>query len=347
MKKLSKMLIICSIISIIMPVVIMRAEAADSAYIVMDSNSGRVFYEENAREKKPIASLTKIATCITAIENSSLDDKVCIKKEWTNVEGSSVYLQESEELTMEELLYALMLRSGNDAATAICGHVCDGGNDFVSLMNDTAKRLGLNDTHFENPHGLDSPDHYSSASDLALLCSYSMANETFAKIVSTKKMRIGSGESLRVLINKNKLLSRYEFAEGIKTGYTKKSGRCLASAANKDGFRLVCVVLNLGSTYETTEMLFDKVYSQYNNRVLHSKDEPVAYYEKDGKTIPCSLGKDAVYPLSDEEMKYISSTTEITYKGGFPVKSGTEMGIIKFYLKNQLLFEQKIYSILG
>ena len=347
MKKLSKLLIICAIIQMIMPVVTMRAEAAGSSYIVMDSNSGRVFYEENAREKKPIASLTKIAACITALENSSLSDKVRIKKEWTNVEGSSVYLRENEEFSMEELLYALMLRSGNDAATAICGHVCDGGKDFISLMNGVAKKLGLNDTHFENPHGLDSPKHYSSAFDLALLCSYSMNNEKFAKIVSTKKMQIGAGESLRVLINKNKLLSRYEFAEGIKTGYTKKSGRCLASAANKDGFRLICVVLNLSSTYETTEMLFEKVYSKYKNRILHSKDEPSAYYSKDGKTIPCSLAADAVYPLSDDEVDHVSSETEITYKGGFPVKSGTEMGIIKFYLKNQLLFERKIYSILG
>lgn len=347
MKNLLKILIISVIIFVIMSNVTINVFAVDGSFIVMDIDSGRVLYEENSRAKRPIASLTKILTCITAIENLDLKSTVEIEREWTGIEGSSIYLKESERLTVKELLYGLMLRSGNDAATSICGYANNSGKDFISLMNKTANKIGALDSSFENPHGLDSVNHFSTAYDLALISGYCMKNETFSEIVSTKKIAIGAGDNKRVLVNKNKLLSFYPYAKGIKTGYTKKSGRCLASAALKNDMTLVCIVLNHSSTYETTESLFEKCFAEYKNVLLQAYDEPVAIYEKSGYTLPCYIEQDAVYPLKEDEASGVSKKILLTYNGGYPVKSGTEMGVIEFYLENQLLFTRKIYNIMS
>lgn len=347
MKNLLKILIISVIIFVIMSNVTINVFAVDGSFIVMDIDSGRVLYEENSRAKRPIASLTKILTCITAIENLDLKSTVEIEREWTGIEGSSIYLKESERLTVKELLYGLMLRSGNDAANSICGYANNSGKDFISLMNKTANKIGALDSSFENPHGLDSVNHFSTAYDLALISGYCMKNETFSEIVSTKKIEIGTGDNKRVLINKNKLLSFYPYAKGIKTGYTKKSGRCLASAALKNDMTLVCIVLNHSSTYETTESLFEKCFAEYKNVLLQAYDEPVAIYEKSGYTLPCYIEQDAVYPLKEDEESRVSKKILLTYNGGYPVKSGTEMGVIEFYLENQLLFTRKIYNIMS
>lgn len=347
MKKLLKSLIISLIIIIIMSGVSGAAHKNTSSKIVMDIDSGRVLYEENSDEKRPIASLTKILTCITAIENLHLDSTVVIEDKWTNIEGSSIYLKENECLTVEELLYGLMLRSGNDAATAICGFAEKQGLDFISLMIKTAGKAGAGNSSFENPHGLDSKNHFSTAKDLALISSYALKSDVFRKIVATRSKKIGSGESERTLINKNKLLTLYPYANGLKTGYTKKSGRCLASSATKNGMNLVCIVLNEQSTYETTEKLFEKCFNDYKNVVIQSSEEPVAYFRKAGKSLPCYTNGDVIYPLKADEQNRITKKVKITYDGGFPVSSDTEMGLIEFYLKNQLLFTQKIYNIMS
>lgn len=347
MKRLLKMLILSVIIFVIMSNVTINVFADNGSFIVMDIDSGRVLYDENSRAKRPIASLTKILTCITAIENFDLKSTVEIEREWTGIEGSSIYLNEGERLTVEELLYGLMLRSGNDAATAICGYGNNTRKNFISLMNKTAYKIGAHDSSFENPHGLDSVKHFSTAYDLALISSYSMKNETFSRIVSTKKIEIGSDDNKRVLVNKNKLLTFYPYAKGIKTGYTKKSGRCLASAAQKNDMSLVCIVLNHASTYETTESLFEECFAEYKNVLLQAHDEPVAMYEKDGYALPCYIEQDAVYPLKDDETSSVNKKILLTYNGGYPIKSGTEMGVIEFYLENQLLFTRKIYNIMS
>jgi len=347
MKKFSKLLIISLLFIFIMSDITVVAKAYGGSFIVMDVNSGRVLYEDNCRERKPIASLTKIATCITALKYLPLDDIVEIKDVWSGIEGSSIYLKAGEKLTVKELLYGLMLRSGNDAATAIKGYAEDMGIDFVNRMNEVAESVGAVDTEFVNPHGLDHVNHLSTAYDVALLCRLGVNDPTFSEIVSTRKITIGQGESARVLINKNKLLARYPYADGIKTGYTKKSGRCLASSADKDGFRLVCVVLNHSATYETTEKLFDDCYAKYENVLLQSSEEVVGYYEKSGKRVPCAVAADVFYPLTPDEKNKITKAVHITYKGNLPVKSGVQTGVIEFYLEKQLLFSQKLYSIIA
>lgn len=317
-----------------------------TTYVLIDAENGRILFEKNASEKKLIASLTKIATCITAIELLDLTDEVCIKKEFTGIEGSSIYLRENEKFTVNELLYGLMLRSGNDAATALCGYARERKLPFIKVMNDIALKVGARNTSFRNPHGLDEDGHFSSALDMALLCSYCMRNEDFARIVGTKNVVIGEGESKRELINKNKLIYRYPYAEGIKTGYTKKSGRCLASSAIKDGFRLICVVLDCPTTYDLTEDLFNDGYGKYERVLLQSKVVPACFYEAGGKSLPCYVEDDVFYPLSADEKSSVTQKCFLTYNSGFPVKSGAEMGRIEFYLENQLLFSRKIYNII-
>jgi D-alanyl-D-alanine carboxypeptidase len=180
-----------------------------------------------------------------------------IPKEAVGIEGSSMYLREGEVLTLQELLYGLMLHSGNDAATALaiyCGGTVEG---FSQLMNDKAHRLGLTGTHFENPHGLDSPNHYSTARDLAVLAAYAMKNPIFARTVSTKNVRVGE----RSLQNHNKLLWRVEGADGVKTGYTKAAGRILVSSATRDGRRLICVTINDGNDWADHAVLLEDGFS--------------------------------------------------------------------------------------
>lgn len=208
--------------------------------VVLDCESGRILFEKNADEQSLIASTTKIMTALVVIEECDLDAKVKIMPDAVGIEGSSMYLKRDEILTVRDLLYGLMLRSGNDAAVALaiyCGGSVEG---FVEQMNRKAHTLGLESSHFSNPNGLDDPGNYSTARDLAKLTAYAMDNETFHEIVSTKSMTAGG----RAMTNHNKLLWNVEGAVGVKTGYTRAAGRILVGAVERDGRRLVSVTIN-------------------------------------------------------------------------------------------------------
>ena len=237
-----------------------------SAEVVLCNSTGEVLYQKNENERVSIASLTKILTAITAIENYDLSREITITEDMVGVEGSSIYLKVGEVLSLKELLYGLMLRSGNDAATAIAVGCAGSIEDFVDLMNKTAIKSGAFSSHFVNPHGLEEKDHYSTALDIARITAYALKNKDFAEIVSTKrvKLRNTSGGEERILINKNKMLYRYDGADGVKTGYTKTSGRCLISSATKNGVQLICVVINRPDTYERTIELFDRYFEKYD-----------------------------------------------------------------------------------
>lgn len=235
-----------------------------SAYAVIRCDNFEILMSNNCYARLPMASTTKIMTALLAIENCKLDEVVNIDNRAVGIEGSSVYLRKGEKLTLRELLYCLMLRSGNDAAVAIALHISDSIEDFAEMMNIRAESLGLTDTHFTNPHGLHDDNHYTSAHDLAVISATAMNNPDFARIVGTKSISIGNGESRRTLINKNKMLSLYKDANGIKTGYTTKSGRCLVSSATKNGVTVVCVVLNISDTYGLSKNLLDKAFSMIN-----------------------------------------------------------------------------------
>lgn len=217
-------------------------------------------YEKNADEPMPMASTTKIMTALVALENSELSELVYVKASAVGIEGSSAYLKEGDTLTMEELLYALLLGSANDAAVAIAEHISADVDSFVSLMNERAESLGLTNTHFVNPHGLDDEEHCTTARELALIAAEALKNDNFKKISSTYKKTFSSEERTRTYVNHNKLLKLYDGSIGMKTGFTKRSGRCLVGAAERDGLTLVSVTLNAPSDWSDHAKLFDYGY---------------------------------------------------------------------------------------
>ncbi len=226
---------------------------------------GRLIYAHRAEEKLPMASTTKIMTALIAIEEGDPEAIVTIPKEAVGVEGSSAYLMLGEQLALRDLLYALMLNSANDAATAIAIHIAGSVEAFAERMNRKATELGLLSTHFTNPHGLDNDAHYTTAYDLARLTAYALKNEQFAEIVSTVKYvcPLRGNEGSRVFVNHNRLLRSYEGAIGVKTGYTKRTGRCLVSAACRDGLTLICVTLNDPDDWKDHAALLDYGFSRY------------------------------------------------------------------------------------
>ena len=248
--------------------------SAESA-ILIDADSGNILYSKNADRPMPMASTTKIMTALVAIERCDLNQKVKITEESVGVEGSSIYLVAGETLSLEELLYAMMLESANDAATAIAIAVAGDVESFADMMNQKASDLGLENTNFTNPHGLDDKMHYTTAAELAIIASEAMKNDIFKTIVSTHKKIIpqNDGEGARLLVNHNKMLDMYEGAIGIKTGYTKKSGRCLVSAAERDGVRLIAVTLNAPDDWQDHADMLDLGFDCYESVTLCKEGE--------------------------------------------------------------------------
>lgn len=293
-------------------------------FVLMDAATGRVLEEKNADSRSLIASTTKIMTGLLICEQCNVLDRFRIPREAVGIEGSSLYLREGEVLTIQELLYGLMLRSGNDAAQALaiyCGGTVEG---FVGMMNDKARLLGLENTHFANPSGLDHPGHYSTAKDLAVLTAYAMENPIFSQIVSTKTVKIGE----RYLKNHNKLLWRVEGVDGVKTGYTKAAGRILVSSATRDGRRLIAVTISDPNDWQDHQALLERGFETYHVRQVVAEGTqvgscPVIGGEK--KEVPLVAGEDFFCSLAEGE------TADLHIPGtGFayaPVVEGTEAGV--------------------
>lgn len=231
--------------------------ANNSSYIVMRADTLEIIKGENYTVRQPMASTTKIMTALLICENCSPDKSVRITKESVGIEGSSVYLKEGETYTVKELLLGLMLRSGNDCATALAIYLGGTVDKFVEMMNLRANQLGLNDTHYVNPHGLHHKDHYTSCYDLCKLGCIAMKNPLFKEIVGTKLTTIGKDESRKTIANKNKILFRYDGGNGIKTGYTKAAGRCLVASAERENVLLVSAALNVPDMFGVCENLLD------------------------------------------------------------------------------------------
>lgn len=276
-----------------------QAVSAEKA-IVIDAVSGRVLYEKNADQQSLIASTTKIMTALIVCEQCNVLDRMRIPKEAVGIEGSSMYLKEGEILTLQELLYGLMLSSGNDAAVALaiyCGGTVEG---FAELMNDKARILGMTGTHFENPNGLDSPGHYSTARDLAILASYAMENPIFYKTVSAKTVTVGE----RYLRNHNKLLWQVEGADGVKTGFTKAAGRILVSSATRDGRRIIAVTLNDPHDWKDHAALLEEGFARYNVQRIVTKGDLVTTLEVAGgqrQRVEVRAAEHFVYAIAEEE----------------------------------------------
>lgn len=235
-----------------------------SSYIVMDTKGKTILKGYNEHMRLPMASTTKIMTALIVIENCKMDEKVKIPAKAVGIEGSSIYLREGEIFTVQELLYGLMLRSGNDASVALAIHVAKDVESFVEIMNIRAEAMGIKNTHFTNPNGLHNDNHYTTAYDLGYISCIAMQDPIFRKIASTKTVRVCQGESTRLFKNKNKLLYSYEGCNGLKTGFTKKAGRCLVASATRNGKTLVSVVLNRGAMWQECSDLLDFGFAKFS-----------------------------------------------------------------------------------
>lgn len=260
MRRITIWILAASCLSSVIPCRAAVPAVSASAYVLMDADSGRVLLSRGETAEMPIASTTKIMTALVALESGSLTDLVAVKREHLK-EGSSMYLAEGERLTMEALLYGLMLPSGNDAAECIADWCGKGRERFVERMNEKASALGMTHTSFANPSGLDAEGHYSCAIDMARLMAYAMRNPTFAQIVSAESATVGT----RSMGNHNKLLGVFEGCIGGKTGYTNAAGRTLVTCAERGGLRLVAVTLHDGSDWNDHEALYEYAFSAYHS----------------------------------------------------------------------------------
>ncbi|MBT2760772.1 D-alanyl-D-alanine carboxypeptidase family protein [Paenibacillus sp. ISL-20] len=308
------------------------------AAALIDVTSGRVLYSKNGDERLRIASLTKIMTAIVAIEHGKLDDRVKISKNAFAKEGSSLFLKLGEEMTLENLLYGLMLRSGNDAATAIAEHVGGTEEGFVLLMNEKAAGLGLTNSHFMNPHGLDHDEHYSSANDVAKLTAYALKNPIFSEIVKTPTKKAPNPNEAwdYKWDNKNKMLRFYEGADGVKTGYTKKAFRCLVSSATRNGQQIAAVTLNDGNDWNDHSKMLDYGFAHFPLKKVTEKGQKVQGYS-------LVTGSSFTYAFAhDEEARLVKRL--VLHKASTPDLSFGLRGHIELLLDNVSIGKVPVYA---
>ena len=318
--------------------------------IIMDVNSGRVLFENNAYEKKYMASTTKILTAICIIENCNISDVITVTDKTVGVEGSSIYLEVGEKLSVKDLLYGLMLRSGNDCAETLAVYCSGSIEKFSLLMNETAKKIGALNSNFVNPHGLHNDNHYTTAYDLALISRYALKNQDFRSIVATKAVKIPftTKNYDRYLTNKNKMLKEFDGANGIKTGYTKKAGRCLVSSCLRNGLELICVVLNCPPMFERSKHLLTQSFDSYNNYKIVESDNIIDFVNVKNRDKTCGIyiKNDIILPLKDSEYADINVQYDYAQQLAAPIKKDSEVGFVKIYVQNKLIFKEKIYTII-
>ncbi len=324
----------------------------ESSEIVMEQSTKRILFEKNSLIKRPMASTTKILTCLTCIENCNLNEEVEIDDNSINVEGSSIYLKKGEKLKVIDLLYGLMLRSGNDSAMALAKHVGGSVDNFAKLMNKTAIKLGATNSNFVNPHGLNDKNHYTTARDLAVITCHALNNETFKNIVKTKKyVCVNNFGEKRIFINKNKMLSNYDGADGVKTGFTKNAGRCLVSSATKNGMQLISVVLGCNNMFERSTELLNDCFLNYSNHKIINKNQPIGEINVCSKlnnlnySLEICCKNDVIIPIKKEEGKSVRWEFDIPKYLYFPVNSNQIVGNLNVYIENKLLKSEKLYII--
>ena len=313
---------------------------ANSA-ILADAETGKVLFEKSADKVLPMASTTKIMTALVAIENCPLEKVVTVDDRAVGTEGSSVYLQKGEKMTMEDLVYSLLLQSANDAAAAIAFEISGSIEGFAGLMNKKAESLGLKSTHFTNPHGLDDDNHHTTARELMLICAEALKNKTFAKAVSTVKHTVSGN---RTLVNHNRLLRTYDGCIGVKTGFTKKCGRCLVSAAKRNGTTLICVTLNDPDDWNDHRKLFDFGFSAYDMVVLSGESGIVFDVPTwDGKTVRVKTSGASSLLMPSNHGK-ITVTVELPHFFMNKPDKGKYAGIISFFCDGKIIKKEKLYA---
>lgn len=329
-----------------------EVNSAALAMVVLEGNTNTVLYSKNANQELAMASTTKIVTAILAIENcKDLDEKFLVSEKAIGIEGTSIYLKSGERLSMRELLYGLILASGNDCAVAIAEYF-EGEEHFVEMMNNLAESLGLEHTHFANPHGLDAEGHYTSAYDLAVLTSYALKNPTFKEIVSTERMVIEKNDlyQARYLKHKNRLLFTDKNCIGVKTGFTDNAGRCLVHAHEENGMQLISVVLNCGPMFEECDRLtklamdnytmkeFVKPYNFVSNiEIADSEKSEIGVITVKGFSKPILNTEEDLY-----EVKYIMPDRLVA-----PISLNQGVGTVQVLYNNEVIFESELITIEG
>ncbi len=333
--------IVVIVVFLFFPVVVKAYSARN--IIAMDMDTNRVLYGESIHDQHLIASITKIMTAIVAIENSNMEELVEINEVVLKSFGSGIYVEVGEKISLKDLLYGLMLRSGNDAALAIADYVGGSVDDFVRLMNLKASEIGMKNTQFINPHGLENnkgEGNLSTAYDMALLSSYAMQNETYQEIVKTKNYVAKSDKKTYSWTNKNKLLKTYEYTTGGKTGFTEKARRTLVSTATKDDKNVTIVTLNDGNDWDDHEKLYESVFNAYQRELILDKNNfkiDKENYYKDSLYI-----KDDVYVLlKEEEKKEVSLTINLRKLEEY--EDQTLVGNVEIKLKEEVLKLVPIY----
>ncbi len=325
-----------------------RAEAlgvSASYACVMDSLTGRVLYEKNAYKRHSMASTTKIMTALVALEHGKPDDIVTVSANAAGTEGSSIYLRAEEKIPLIDLLYGLMLESGNDAAIAIAEHIGGSVDGFSKLMNEKAKQLGAKDTQFKNPNGLDADGHYTTAYDLALITRAALKNKDFQEIVKTKRKTISNGEESygRTLLNHNKMLTLYQGCDGVKTGFTKKTGRCLVSAATRNNFQVIAVTLNAPDDWNDHTNMLNYAFNNYSARPLVLKDMVIKTVPVDnGDTQMVKLLSNDVFYLTMEDKEGLNKVKleyDVPKNIPAPIMKGTVLGRLKIFYEDALVKE--------
>lgn len=285
---------------LVVPINTLAISLSCRSCILMDTKSGRVLYEKNVNEPRLIASITKIMTAILAIESGKMDDMVTVGEEVLKMYGSNIYIELGEQMQLRDLVYGLMLRSGNDAAIVIATYVSGSEEEFVKKMNEKAKSLGMVNTMFNNCHGLDeNTQNKSTAYDMALLSSYASKNSIYMQIVGTKKYTVKTNKKTYLWTNRNKLLFDYKYTIGGKTGYTPSAGKTLVTNAKKGNLELTAVTLNDGNQYISHKELYEYGFDNYKLYKVLAKDKikiDNAYYKD-----KVYLKEDFYYPLTDIE----------------------------------------------
>lgn len=331
---MKKLIIIC--IMLLIPINIKALETSATSAILVDTDSGRILYSKDIHNKRSIASISKIMTAILAIESNKLDDIVIIGDEIDKAYGSGIYIKKGEHISLENLVYGLMLRSGNDAALAISNYVGGSTEEFVNQMNKKANELGMKNTLFRNPSGLDEEDggNISTAYDMSLLISYAIKNEKFKEITGTKNHKVETDKNIYTWTNKNKLLFAYKNTTGGKTGYTVKARRTLVTTASKDNLNLAVVTLNDGNDFQDHKDLFEYGFNNYTNYQILKKgklDIP------ETNNIEYYIENDYTYPLLETETENIMLKYKLEKN---PTETG---GKIEVYLGDRILHIEPIH----
>lgn len=335
-----KKIIVVIMLILVMPINVFGLSLSCRSCVLMDSDSGRVLYEKDKDNPRLIASITKIMTAILAIESGRLEEEVTVGEEVLTMYGSNIYIELGEKMKLLDMVYGLMLRSGNDAAIVIAYFIGGSEENFVKMMNDKAKEIGMTNTVFNNPHGLDEvTQNKSTAYDMALLSSYASHNDTYMKIVGTKKYSVQTDKKSYLWYNRNKLLGSYSYATGGKTGYTPSAGRTLVTNASHNNLNLTAVTLNDGNEYISHETMYNYGFENYKNYVILDKNK----FKVDNAYYPNQIyiKESFKYPLTEVEKENVKVLVKLTKLD--KINDNDEVGVVIVKLAGREIYSEKVY----